>query len=199
METPKKHHLHIKNMVCPRCIQSVKSEATKANLAIISIKLGELIVDQNFSEDQLTKFKIGIENIGFEIITTQKDKIVEMIKTEIINVVQYEKKIPGNKNFSDHISKEIGKDYSYLSNLFSSVEKTTIEKFIILQKIEKTKEYLMYNELTLSEISQKLGYSNSQHLSAQFKKVTGMSPSQFKKLDEKPRQSIDKIHGGKTK
>ncbi len=199
MEATKKHHLYIKNMVCPRCIQSVKSEATKANLTIISIKLGELIIDKNFSEDQLNQFKFGIENNGFEIITAQKDKIVEMIKTEIINVVQYEKKIPGNKNFSDYISKEIGKDYSYLSNLFSSVEKTTIEKFIILQKIEKTKEYLIYNELTLSEISQKLGYSNSQHLSAQFKKITGMSPSQFKKLEEKPRQSIDKINGGKTK
>ena len=198
MEAQKRHHLHIKNMVCPRCIQSVKSEAAKANLTIISIKLGELIIDQDFSEDQLNQFRLGIENNGFEIITTQKDKIVEIIKTEIINVVQYEKKIPGNKNFSDYISAEVGKDYSYLSNLFSSVEKTTIEKFIILQKIEKTKEYLTYNELTLSEISQKLGYSNSQHLSAQFKKITGMSPSQFKKLEEKTRQPIDKINEDKT-
>lgn len=180
-------------MVCPRCIQSVQNEANEAGLDILYIKLGEIIVKDDFSEKQLKLFQSNIEKNGFEIISSKKDQIIESIKTEVIEVVQYGKKIPRNINFSDHLVSKLGKDYSYLSNLFSTSENTTIEKYVILQKIEKTKELITYNELTLSEISQTLGYSNTQHLSAQFKKVTGMSPSQFKKLDEKSRKSIDQL------
>lgn len=193
MEISKKRHLFIKNMVCPRCIQSVQNEANEAGLDILYIKLGEIIVKDDFSEKQLKLFQSNIEKNGFEIISSKKDQIIESIKTEVIEVVQYGKKIPRNINFSDHLVSKLGKDYSYLSNLFSTSENTTIEKYVILQKIEKTKELITYNELTLSEISQTLGYSNTQHLSAQFKKVTGMSPSQFKKLDEKSRKSIDQL------
>lgn len=193
MDKKNDQYLHIKNMVCPRCIQSVQKEALLAGLKIRSIQLGELILAEKCTEKQLQKFKNGIERNGFELITDKREQMVESIKTAIINVVQYDHPIPGHKNFSDYLSNLLGKDYSYLSNAFSIAESTTIEKYIILQKTEKTKELLTYNEHTLSEIAEQLGYSSSQHLSAQFKKITGMSPSQYKKTKEKNRLPIDQL------
>ena len=193
MNTIKNEHLYIKNMVCPRCIQSVKEEAIKAGFKTRSIKLGEIILFEKFTENQFNEFKSGIEKNGFELITNKRERIVETIKTEIINMVQYDKKVPGNQNFSSYLSSLLGKDYSYLSSLFSLLENTTIEKYTILQKIERTKELLTYEELSLTEITLKLGYSNTQHLSAQFKKITGITPSQFKKQKEKSRNSLDEI------
>ena len=183
--------LYIKNMVCPRCIKSVTEEATKAGLKIKSLELGILVLTEKPGKQQMKQFKQEIEKNGFELISRKRERIVAAIKTEVINIVQYGKKIPGNQNFSTYLSAILSKDYSYLSSLFSSSEKTTIEKYMILQKTEKTKELLSYGELTLSQIAEQLGYNNTQHLSSQFKKVTGMSPSQFKKLKENQRHSID--------
>ena len=185
MDKKNDQYLHIKNMVCPRCVQSVQKEALLAGLKIQSIKLGELILSEKYTEVQFNKFKKGIELNGFELITDKREQMIETIKTAIINVVQYDHEIPGHQNFSTYLSGLLGKDYSYLSNAFSMAESTTIEKYIIFQKIEKAKELLTYNEHSLGEIAEKLGYSSSQHLSAQFKKVTGMSPSEFKKIKEK--------------
>ncbi len=180
-------------MVCPRCIQSVMEEAENAGFNVQSVKLGKLTLADDYTEKQFLKFKAGIEKNGFELLSNKREKTVEAIKTEIIKVIQHEKSMPRQMNFSTYLSTKLRKDYSYLSNLFSTAEKTTIEKFIILQRIEKTKELLTYNELTLGEIARQLGYSNTQHLSAQFKKVTGISPSQYKNMDDRERQSIDNL------
>ncbi|HKJ42000.1 MAG TPA: AraC family transcriptional regulator [Sunxiuqinia sp.] len=193
MDNKNEYCLHIKNMVCPRCIQSVQKEALLAGLKIRSIQLGELNLSGKYTEEQFKKFKRGIERHGFELITDKREQLVEAIKTTIINVVQYDHEIPGHQNFSIYLAGVLGKDYSYLSNAFSIAENTTIEKYIILQKTERAKELLTYNEHSLKEIADKLGYSSSQHLSAQFKKITGLSPSAFKKLKENNRFSIDQI------
>ncbi len=187
------HFLYIKNMVCPRCIQSVKEEAAKAGFLVKSVDLGILALYEKPDKKLLKLFKEAIESKGFELISKKRERIVAAIKTEVINMVHYGKKVPGNQNFSTYLSAMLEKDYSYLSSLFSSYEKTTIEKYIILQKTEKAKELLSYDELSLGEIADLLGYSNTQHLSAQFKKITGMSPSQYKKSSVKQRFSIDQL------
>ncbi|WP_423127563.1 helix-turn-helix domain-containing protein [Gaoshiqia sp. Z1-71] len=199
MKSNKKLRLYIKSMVCPRCIQSVHEQAMKAGLQVKMVKLGELSLTEAYTEEQLNRFIEGIEGNGFGLITDKRSRLVESVKTEILNVIQYEKKIPGNQNFSTYLASTLKKDYSYLSGLFSRIEKTTIEKYIILQKIEKTKELLVYDELRLGEIAEKLGYSNTQHLSAQFKKITGLSPSQYKNADEKDRKPIDQLISCKIK
>jgi AraC-like DNA-binding protein len=130
---------------------------------------------------------------GFELIDDKKGQLIDDIKTIIIELIHYQREIDEHINFSDYISKEVGYDYSYLSNLFSIVEGTTIEKYIIHQKIEKAKELLVYDELTLSEISWQPGYSSVQHLSRQFKKTTGLTPSHFKKVKENRRKPLDKV------
>ena len=130
---------------------------------------------------------------GFEVIDDRKSQLIDNIKTLIIEKIHHAKGSFEPINSSDYIAREIGSDYSYLSNLFSSVEGITIEKYIINQKIEKVKELLVYNELSLSEISCQLGYSSVQHLSSQFKKVTGLTPTHFKKLGGNKRKSIDEV------
>ena len=199
MKSNKKLRLYIKSMVCPRCIQSVHEQAMKAGFQVKTVQLGELTLSDAYTEAQLEQFVAGIKENGFCLLTDKRSRLVESVKTEILNVVHYEKKIPGNQNFSTYLASTLRKDYSYLSGLFSRMEKTTIEKYIILQKIEKTKELLVYNELRLGEIAEKLGYSNTQHLSAQFKKITGMSPSQYKNADEKDRKPIDQLISCKIK
>ena len=188
------HFLYIKNMVCPRCIQSVEEEAVKAGFKVKSVKLGILTLYEKPNKKIMKHFKKVIELKGFELISKKRERIVAAIKTEVINMVHYGEKIPGNQNLSTYLSSMLGKDYSYLSSLFSAYEKTTIEKYTILQKAEKTKELLSYDELSLREIADLLGYSNTQHLSAQFKKITGMSPSQYKKSTEKQRLPIDRLN-----
>lgn len=118
---------------------------------------------------------------------------MEQIKTEIINYVHYDRELEGNVNLSDHLAKVLKHDYSYLSSLFSAVEGTTIEKYVILQRIERVKELLVYDELTLSEIAWKMGYSSVQHLSNQFKKVIGMSPTAYKKMQVHNRRALDEV------
>lgn len=186
--------LHIKNMVCNRCIKVVKDEMEKLGHKVISIELG-MVEIQNLSleNDTLKQIEKALNNNGFELIGDKKGRIIEKIKTIIVEMVHYQKINEEHVNISDFISKEIAYDYSYLSNLFSSVEGTTIEKYIINQKIEKVKELLVYDELNLNEIAWQMGYSSVQHLSSQFKKITGLSPSHFKKLKENKRKPLDKV------
>jgi len=184
--------LYIKNMVCGRCIKVVSDELQKLGIEYNSVQLGEVELAAPLSPELMEKLRnILLEN-GFELIDDSRTKLIEEIKTLVIKSI-YESSKPEEINYSDYLSKATGKPYTALSSLFSSVENTTIEKFIIAQKIERAKELLVYGELTLSEIAYSLGYSSSQHLSNQFKKITGFTPSYFKELKEQKRQFIDQI------
>ena len=185
--------LHIKNMVCNRCIRVVTEELTRLGLELKKVELGEVIVNDEPDEEKLKEVDKVLRENGFELIDDKKGQLIDHIKTVIIELIHYQREKDEHINFSDYLSKEIGYDYSYLSNLFSSVEGTTIEQYIIHQKIEKAKELLVYDELTLSEIAWQLGYSSVQHLSRQFKKVTGFTPSHFKKIKENRRKPLDKV------
>ena len=180
-------------MVCNRCIKVVKDEFTKLDLNIEDIELGKVSVSSELSKDKIEEVRKVLDDNGFELIDNKKSKLIDSIKTLIIKMIHYSDKPGETFNKSDFISKELGYDYSYLSNLFSSVEGITIEKYIINQKIEKVKELLVYEELTLNEISYQLGYSSVQHLSRQFKKVTGLTPSHFKELKENRRKPLDQV------
>lgn len=179
-------------MVCDRCILVVKQELDKLSLVAASIKLGEVQLAKEPNEKQLTQLKDCLAAVGFELLDDAKKKLIEKIKNIIVQQIHYTD-ADDKHNFSEILSQKVHKDYSYLSGLFSEVEGITIEKYIILQKIEKAKELLVYDELSLSEISYKLGYSSVAHLSAQFKKVTGLTPSHFKKLGGLHRKPLDKI------
>jgi len=185
--------LHIKNMVCNRCIKVVGEELEKLGIPVVSIELGRVKLKNPLHEEEIVKVKDVLSENGFELIDDKKSRTIERIKTLVIELIHYQKEKAQHINFSDFIASEIGYDYSYLSNLFSSVEGTTLEKYIISQKIEKVKELLVYDELTLSEIAFQLGYSSVQHLSNQFKKVTGLSPSHFKHIKENKRKPLDAI------
>ena len=185
--------LHIKNMVCNRCIRVVTEELTNLGLHLKTVELGEAVVEDEPDDDKLKEIDKVLKENGFELIDDRKGQLIDHIKTVIIELIHYRKEMDEHINFSDFISKEVGYDYSYLSNLFSSVEGTTIEKYIIHQKIEKAKELLVYDELTLSEIAWQMGYSSVQHLSRQFKKVTGLTPSHFKKVKENRRKPLDEV------
>ena len=185
--------LHIKNMVCNRCIKVVKDEFAKLDLNIEEIELGKVIVSSQLSNNIIEEVRKVLDENGFELIDDKKSKLIDRIKTIIIERTHYSESGFESLNTSEYISKELGHDYSYLSNLFSSVEGITIEKYIINQKIEKVKELLVYDELSLNEISYQLGYSSVQHLSNQFKKITGLTPSHFKKLKENKRKPLDEV------
>ena len=183
--------LLVKNMVCNRCIKVVREELEKLGLDVESIELGEVkIAGENIPDD---KIKQVLEENGFELVEDKKAQLINKIKSLVIEVVHSEKIEDMNLKFSDYLSKQLGQDYQYLSTIFSSIEHVTIEHFIILQKIERAKELLKYNELTFSEIAYRLGYSSVQHLSNQFKKVTGLTASQFKEITENQRKPIDKL------
>ncbi len=185
--------LFIKNMVCNRCIMAVEIELKKLNLKPVSVILGEAVIEAEPDSIALAKLNKNLQSIGFELIDDRKSQLVEQMKTEIIRYIHYDKEIDGYINFSEHLSRTLRLEYSYLSNLFSSVVGTTIEKYIILQRIEKVKELLVYGELTLSEIAWQTGYSSVQHLSNQFKKIIGMSPMAYKKMQEYNRKTLDQV------
>ena len=185
--------LYIKNMVCNRCIRVVNEEITNLNFEIESLELGRVDISREPGEVEIVQIKKVLEKNGFELIDDKKSRLIESIKTVVIELIHYEKEKAGHMNISDFIAKEIGYDYSYLSYFFSAVEGTTIEKYLIKQKIERAKELLIYNELSLNEIAWEMGYSSVQHLSGQFKKITGFSPSQFKKVKERRRKPLDKV------
>jgi AraC family transcriptional regulator len=184
--------LYIKNMVCLRCIKVVKDELEKLSIPFESVQLGEVTLQKSPPPGKLEEFKKVLLSLGFELIDDSKTRLIEKVKSLIISSV-FQNEKPESLNYSAYLSAKTGKPYTFLSSLFSSVENITIEKFIINQKIERAKELLVYGELTLSEISYLLGYSSTQHLSSQFKKVTGFTPSYFKDLKHKKRAFIDKI------
>ena len=180
-------------MVCPRCIETVQSVLNTKGFNVHSIKLGEVEIDREPDEKQMDDLSVSLQKRGFELLTDRKTKIIGQIKSEIIRLVHHSENEIMNINLSAHLAQLIGADYSSLSNLFSTSEGLTIEKFAILQKIEKVKEFLSYGEFTASEIAFKMGYSSAAHLSSQFKKETGMTPGQYKNLKEKERKPLDQI------
>jgi AraC family transcriptional regulator len=184
--------LFIKNMVCGRCIKAVKSDLESQGYNVKSISLGEAVVDENISQDGYSKLKEILENDGFELLEDKRAKIIEQIKIAVINRIHYDN-ISDDSNFSEYLEKNLNLDYNYLSTLFSSTENITIEHYIISQKIEKAKELLKYGELTLSEIAYKLGYKSVQHLSNQFKQITGFTATGFRNLTDNKRKSLDEV------
>lgn len=188
--------LYIKNMVCNRCIMVVKQELERQGLHPQKVSLGEVTIKEDkLSESQQTKLDSALINLGFERIDDRKARLIETIKNKIIQMIHHTDKVDLKFNWSSVLSEELHYEYNYLSNLFSSVEGITLEQYIIRQKIEKSKELLFYDELNLSEIADRLGYSSVAHLSAQFKKVTGFTPSELKKsrdIDQN-RKPLDSI------
>ena len=181
-------------MVCNRCIKVVKEELEKLGAAINNISLGEVETVLPIDKLHLKKIKTILEKNGFELIEDKKARVIEKIKSFVIKSIYEKDNSNGGKiKFSSILEKDLGLDYHYLSSLFSSQESITIEQFIILQKIERAKELLKYRELTLSEIADHLGYSSVQHLSNQFRKVTGFTASQFKKITKNMRKPLDNI------
>lgn len=184
--------LHIKNMVCDRCITAVRLELEKLHIATESIVLGEVELSLPLETQLKLKLKDNLELIGFELLEDKKNQLVEKVKNIIVDLIHHRSKNL-TINLSDYISQEMKMDYSIISKQFSVSEKTTIEKFVIAQKIERVKELISYNELSLSEIADLLYYSSVAHLSAQFKKITGVTTSQYKEENRKDRKSLSDI------
>jgi len=181
-------------MVCQRCVQAVGEALSSIGLHANKIDLGEVDVKEpELSQDQLTALDKALEERGFERIDDRKARLIESIKNKVIKMIHHSDHVDRKYNWSTQLSEELHYDYNYLSNLFSSVESTTIEQYFILQKIEKVKELLVYDEFSLSQIAFKLGYSSVAHLSNQFKKVTGFTPSDFKKQKSHHRNHLDKL------
>jgi AraC-like DNA-binding protein len=184
--------LFIKNMVCDRCIMVVRNELDKLGLDAKNIKLGEVTLTKEITPTEKEAVVRTLEPLGFEVIDDKKGRIIEKIKNTIIDLV-HRQDGEVKTNLSDVLSDKLHHDYNYLSNLFSEVEGTTIEKYFIAQKVEKVKELLVYDELSLSEIAFRLNYSSVSYLSNQFKKVTGLTPSYFKQIKEDKRKPLDKV------
>lgn len=184
--------LYIKNMVCRRCKMAVLSELEKLGIKPLLVELGEIELADQISDNEKSILSTRLQLLGFELIDDKKSQIIERIKTLIIDLV-HNRDNDLKTNLSVFIAADLGQDYSALSNLFSEVEGTTIEQYFISQKIERVKELLMYNELSLSEIAWQLNYSSVAHLSKQFKKITGLTPTFYKQLKDKKRRQIDDL------
>lgn len=186
--------LYIKNMVCNRCLFAVNSILQEEGYGKAVVSLGEVDFGSlPINEKQIEALRIKFENLGFELINDKKSRLIEKVKTLVIELVQLQNGIKHPK-LSEYLAKHIAYEYNYISSLFSSVEGMTLERYFILQKVEKVKELLVYNEISLSEIAFQTGYSSLAHMSNQFKSVTGLSPSHFKGLkDVKLRKSIDNL------
>lgn len=189
----KRELLHIKNMVCPRCIMAVEGVLKEIGISFLDVSLGQVVLQTGLAEKERQELSYGLKKLGFELLEPGKSVIISRIKTLIIEHVHYsEESIP--VNFSTYLSDQLLYDYSYLSRLFSSVEGITIERFVTLQKIEKVKEFLFYNEMTLSEIAFRMNYSSAAYLSTQFRKETGMTPTQFRKSRTPGHRALDSIN-----
>ncbi|MFA9191497.1 AraC family transcriptional regulator [Flavobacterium sp. FZUC8N2.13] len=184
--------LYIKYMVSIRCKMVVKGELDKLNLNYFIVDLGTVDIIGDLTEEQREKLQVGLLYSGLELIDDKKAILIEKIKNVIIEMVHYTDELP-KVNYSDYISEKLGIDYTYLSKIFSEVKGITIEHFIIAHKIERVKELLLYDELNLTQISYMLNYSSVAHLSRQFKKVTGLTPSYFKQLKDKKRITLENI------
>lgn len=187
-----KRKLFIKNMVCRHCIEAVLQVFKELDLEIDAIRLGEVVLSSGVEVANLPALKLKLEQAGFELLEAKDKQIVAQIKTVVLRMIHYDENPTALKN-SAYLAQALGYTYAYLSRLFSREEGITIEKYIILQKIEHAKELLSYGELNLSEIAYELSYKSVQHLSNQFKSITGMSVSQFKQLEDKARKPLNEI------
>lgn len=185
--------LYIKNMVCNRCISVVAQELSDLGIGYTSVRLGEVEVPEKLSDRQHSQLKERLTAHGFQLLDDKKSVLISQVKTAVINYIHHDESKNVKVNLSAHIAETVGRDYNYLSGLFSEVEGITIEKFVILQRIEKVKELLVYGELSLSEIAWKMGYSSLAHLSGQFKKITGLTPSDYREIRDKKRKTLDEI------
>lgn len=179
-------------MVCIRCKMVVKEELKKLGLHYTSVELGEAEIVEDISVEQHDQFRAALLKSGLELMDDKKSILIQKIKNVIIELVHYSEE-PLTINFSDHLSQKLNHNYTYMANLFSEVQGTTIEQFIISHKIERVKELLVYNELNLTEIAYLMHYSSVAHLSAQFKKVTGLTPSHFKQLRNKRLNMLENL------
>src|SRR5579859_2276016 len=179
-------------MVSTRCKMAVKEELRKLGLHFIVVDLGEVEIMEDISTEQRQELKAALLDSGLELMDDKRAVLIEKIQNVITEMIHYSDDVP-KVNYSDFISKKLNYDYTYLSNLFSEVKGITIQHFIIIHKIERAKELLLYDELNLTEISYKLHYSSVAHLSNQFKKITGLTPSDYKKIKDKKRMPIEEI------
>lgn len=179
-------------MVCNRCIMVVQNELNKLGLELKNMKLGEVTLEKELTPSERNALEEALVPLGFQVIDDKKGRIIERIKNIIIDLVHNQNN-EAKTNLSNVLSEKLNHDYNYLSNLFSEVETTTIEKYFIAQRVEKVKELLVYDELSLSEIAYRLNYSSVSYLSNQFKKVTGLTPSHFKQIREDKRKPLDKV------
>jgi AraC-like DNA-binding protein len=184
--------LYVKNMVCNRCIMVVKSELEKLGLQVYSAQLGEIEIEGEISASQKKGVNETLQKFGFSLIDDKKSQLIEKTKATLVELV-HQRNGELKQNLSDYLSEKLNHEYKYLASLFSEVEGSTIEKYFIAQKIERVKELLVYDELTLSEIAYQLNYSSVAHLSSQFKKVTGLTPSYFKNLKTVKRKPLDEV------
>jgi len=184
--------LYIKNMVSNRCKMKVKSELEKHGLHCITIELGEVEIRESITVEQENLLNIDLEKSGLSLLGDKKSVLVEKIKNIIVELIHYSDKRL-EINFSDYLSEKLDYNYTYLANLFSEDQGTTIEHFSLSHKIERVKELLVYDELSLTEIAYKLHYSSVAHVSNQFKKMTGLTPSKYKLLKQKSRISLENV------
>jgi len=184
--------LYIKFMVSIRCKMIVKSELSKLGLKYFKVELGEAEIEEDITSDQKDKLQAGLMRSGLELMDDRKATLIEKIKNVIVEMVHYSDELPKVKN-SEFISKKLNHDYTYLSNIFSEATGITIERFLINHKIERVKELIIYDELNITEIAFKLHYSSVGHLAYQFKKITGLTPSFFKKLGDKRRNHLENL------
>ncbi|HLW31466.1 MAG TPA: AraC family transcriptional regulator [Aequorivita sp.] len=184
--------IYIKYMVSLRCKMIVKQELEKLDLHYLNVDLGTIEIKENITDSQTEQLRKNLKVYGLELLDDRRNIIIEKVKAVIIEMVHYSDELP-HMNYSDYISEKLGYDYTYLANTFSEVKGTTIQQYIIINKIERVKELLMYGELNLTEISYKLHYSSVAHLSNQFKKVTGLTPTHFKNMKKKRLRNIEDL------
>lgn len=184
--------LYIKYMVSLRCKMLVKEELKKIDAPTASVELGVVELFDDITEEQRKIFRANLLKSGLELLDDKRSILIERIKNVITELVHYSDELP-TTNYSEYISKKLDYDYTYLSNIFSEVTGITIQQFIILNKIERVKELLLYDKLNLTEISYKLHYSSVAHLSNQFKKITGLSPSYFKKMKKARDHNLENL------
>jgi AraC family transcriptional regulator len=182
----------IKNMVCPRCISTVENILKKVKIPYNSVILGEVEIEKELGDKKRTELQAQLKLVGFELIDTRRSVLIEKIKKTVILYISILEN-DNRMNLSEFVASKVNYEYTYISNLFSSVEGMTLEQYYILQRLEKVKELLVYDQYSLSEIADKLGYSSIHHLSSQFKKVTGLTPSHFKSIGLAKRRSLDDV------
>jgi AraC-like DNA-binding protein len=184
--------LYIKYMVSLRCKMMVKEELKKLGIKYMTVDLGVVEIFEDIEETQFNELRVNLHRSGLQLLDDKRSILIEKIKNLIVEMIHYSDELP-DVNYSDYISEKLGYDYTYLANIFSEVKGTTIQQFIIMHKIEKAKELLIYDELNLTEIAYKLQYSSVAHLSNQFKKITGLTPSFYKSLKEKRKANLEDL------